>query len=269
MHQMIHERRKDDLIYYTCDAVTTPHMFTTKFGGVSTGHLASLNLGFNRGDQRENVLKNYQILADHFGVPREHMTMTKQIHGDTVRVVDETTMGMGLGQPMSWETDAIVTNLPNVPLCGYYADCVVTLLHDPVSRSIGVCHSGWRGTANGILAKTVQAMQDNYSAKPEHIQAVIGPSIRQCCFETDGDVPQAMRETMGEMVDPFITWREPKYYLDLQGINRLRLEQAGVRNIVDSGICTKCHHDIFWSHRETHGERGVQAGIIMLEEKSI
>ena len=63
MHQMIHERRKDDLIYYTCDAVTTPHMFTTKFGGVSTGHLASLNLGFNRGDQRENVLKNYNELS--------------------------------------------------------------------------------------------------------------------------------------------------------------------------------------------------------------
>lgn len=269
MHRTIQQHKKGDLIYYTCDAVTTPHMFTTKFGGVSTGHLASLNLGFNRNDLRENVLKNYQILADHFGVPRERMTMTKQIHSAIVRVVDETTIGMGLGQPMSWQADAIVTNLTGVPLCGYYADCVVTLLHDPVSRSIGVCHSGWRGTANGILTKTVHAMQEQYGAKAEHIQAVIGPSIRQCCFETDEDVPQAMRETMGEMVEPFITWREPKYYIDLQGINRLRLEQAGVRTIVDSEICTKCNHEIFWSHRPTHGKRGVQAGIIMLEEKKL
>lgn len=269
MHQMIQKRKKGDFIYYTCDALTTPHMFTTKFGGVSTGHLASLNLGFHRGDERENVLQNYQILADHFGVARERMTMTKQIHSDIVRVVDETTMGMGLGQPMSWEADAIVTNLTGVPLCGYYADCVVTLLHDPVSRSIGVCHSGWRGTANGILAKTVQAMQESYGADPKNIQAVIGPSIRQCCFETDADVPDAMRETMGDMVEPFIVWREPKYFIDLQGINRLRLEQAGVENIIDSGICTKCMHDEFWSHRVTHGARGVQAGIIMLEEKEV
>ena len=266
MHQMIHERRKDDLIYYTCDAVTTPHMFTTKFGGVSTGHLASLNLGFNRGDQRENVLKNYQILADHFGVPREHMTMTKQIHGDTVRVVDETTMGMGLGQPMSWETDAIVTNLPNVPLCGYYADCVVTLLHDPVSRSIGVCHSGWRGTANGILAKTVQAMQDNYGAKPEHIQAVIGPSIRQCCFETDADVPEAMRDAFGDEAETFIEKRGGKYHLDLKGINALALRRAGVSHIEISDACTYCQSSRFWSHRATNGQRGSQGAVIVCKE---
>ena len=156
MHQMIHRQQEGSLIYYTSDNITTKHLFTTKFGGVSKGHLASLNLGFNRGDERENVLQNYQILADHLHVPRARMTMTKQIHSDIVRVVDEQTMGMGLGQPMSWQADAIITNLPHVPLCGYYADCVVTLLHDPVSHSIGVCHSGWRGTANEILAKTVQ-----------------------------------------------------------------------------------------------------------------
>lgn len=266
MHPQFHRRETDGLIYYECDALTTPHLFTTKFGGVSTGYLASLNLGFNRGDVRENVLRNYDILAKHFGVPRGRMTMTKQVHGDCVRVVDRDAVGMGLGQPMRWETDAIVTNLPGVPLCGYYADCVVTLLHDPVSRSIGVCHSGWRGTANGILAKTVRTMQREYGAHPADIEAVIGPSIRQCCFETDADVPDAMREAMGPDCEPFVARRGAKYFIDLQGINRMRLEQAGVRTIVDSGLCTKCRHTEFWSHRATHGRRGVQAGILMLEE---
>lgn len=265
MQQRIHRQQKGSLIYYTSDNITTKHLFTTKFGGVSKGYLASLNLGFNRGDERSNVLQNYQILADHFQVPRARMTMTKQIHSDIVRVVDENTMGMGLGQPMSWKADAIITNLPHVPLCGYYADCVVTLLHDPVSKSIGVCHSGWRGTASGILSKTVQRMQEQYGAKPENIEAAIGPSIRQCCFETDADVPDAMTETMGESVTPFIQPRGKKFFLDLQGINREQLESCGVRNIVDSGMCTKCMHDTFWSHRATHGNRGVQAGVIMLE----
>ena len=178
MQQRIHRQQEGSLIYYTSDNITTKHLFTTKFGGVSKGYLASLNLGFNRGDERSNVLQNYQILADHFRVPRARMTMTKQIHSDIVRVVDENTMGMGLGQPMSWKADAIITNLPHVPLCGYYADCVVTLLHDPVSKSIGVCHSGWRGTASGILGKTVQRMQEQYGAKPEDIEAAIGPAIR-------------------------------------------------------------------------------------------
>lgn len=268
MHQTIHRRAKNDLIYYTCDTITVPHLFTTKFGGVSTGYLSSLNLGFNRGDRREAVLQNYEILADLLDVPRTRMTATKQVHGDCVRVVDKDTVGMGLGQPIRWETDAIVTNLPGVPLCGYYADCVVTLLHDPVSRSIGVCHSGWRGTANGILPKTVRTMQQQYGANPADIQAVIGPSIRQCCFETDADVPQTMRETMGSAVDPYIESRGKKYFIDLQGINSQHLRQAGVTQITDSGLCTKCRHDEFWSHRATNGKRGVQAGIIMLKEET-
>lgn len=265
MNQLMHRREQNGLIYYTCDTLTTPHLFTTKFGGVSRGYLSSLNLGFNRGDDRENVLRNYQILADHFGVPRARVTMTKQVHGDCVRVVDRQTMGMGLGQPMRWQTDAIVTDLPGVPLCGYYADCVVTLLHDPVSRCIGVCHSGWRGTANGILTKTVRTMQERYGARPQDIQAVIGPSIHACCFETDADVPDAMRETMGRDVERFIEPRGAKFFIDLQGINRMRLQEAGVRQVTDSGLCTKCRSDEFWSHRATHGRRGVQAGVIMLE----
>ncbi len=267
MNQLIHRREDNGLVYYTCDAISTPHLFTTRFGGVSTGYLRSMNLGFHRGDARENVIRNYEILAAHFGVPRARMTMTKQVHGDTVRVVDEDTAGMGQSQPMRWQTDAIITNLPGVPLCGYYADCVVTLLHDPVSRCVGVCHSGWRGTANGILTKTVEKMQAEYGADPANIEAVIGPSIRQCCFETDMDVPDAMRRDMGEAVEPFIRPRGKKYFIDLQGINRMRLERAGVRKIVDSGLCTKCMRDEFWSHRVTGDRRGVQAGVIMLEAK--
>ncbi len=267
MHPSIHRRVKGELVYYTSDTIAAPHLFTTKFGGVSTGCLSSLNLGFSRGDERENVLQNYQIVAELLGVPRARMTMTRQVHGDRVRVVGPDEVGMGLGQPLSWQTDAIVTNLPGVPLCGYYADCVVTLLYDPVSRSIGVCHSGWRGTANGILAKTVRTMQQQYGARPADIRAVIGPSIRQCCFETDADVPDAMRETMGAAVEPYIEKRGEKYFIDLQGINVLRLREAGVRDITDSGLCTKCMHDEFWSHRATQGHRGVQAGIIMLPEE--
>ena len=221
MQQRIHRQQEGSLIYYTSDNITTKHLFTTKFGGVSKGYLASLNLGFNRGDERSNVLQNYQILADHFRVPRARMTMTKQIHSDIVRVVDENTMGMGLGQPMSWKADAIITNLPHVPLCGYYADCVVTLLHDPVSKSIGVCHSGWRGTASGILGKTVQRMQEQYGAKPENIEAAIGPSIRQCCFETDARLVESIADLVKDK--------------RVEGISDLRDEsdREGIRVVIE------------------------------------
>ena len=67
----------------------------------------------------------------------------------------------------------------------------------PVTRCIGAAHAGWRGTALGIAAKTIAAMERLYGAKAEHIRAAIGPGISRCCFETDTDVPAAMRAALG------------------------------------------------------------------------
>lgn len=266
MHQF-RRIKSGELIYYKSTLLDTPHMFTTKMGGVSTGYLSSLNLGSNRGDDPTCVARNYQIIARELGADSERITRAKQVHGDEVAVIDEQQAGRGSSKPKFQGVDAMVTNLPDTPLIGYYADCVLTMLYDPVSRSIGVCHSGWRGTANGILSKTVRTMCKAYGAQPSDIRAVIGPSIRQCCFETDRDVPDAMRETMGADVLPYIRKANGKYWIDLQGINAAHLKREGVQYIHDSGVCTKCRSKEFWSHRATNGKRGVQGGMILLKQE--
>lgn len=266
MHTTMKRVQKGDLRYYICEKLQVRHAFTTKFGGVSTGPCESMNLGFSRGDNPENVRENYKILCAALGMNERRVTRTEQVHRAEVSVVTEETVGMGLHRPMIWESDAIVTNLPDTPLAGFYADCVVTLLHDPVSKSIGVCHSGWRGTAAGILPRTVETMVKTFDADRASMIAVIGPSIRQCCFETDADVPEAMEQSMGAAVQPFIEKRGAKWFVDLQGINASLLSSAGLTadHIIDSGMCTYCMSDEFWSHRVTKGIRGVQAGIISL-----
>ena len=191
MHPSMHRNERGSFVYYTCDRLPVRHAFTTKFGGVSRGDCESLNLGFNRGDERENVLENYRILAEQLGMDEGRITMTKQIHDTQISVVTEGEAGVGLHQPMAWESDAIVTALPETPLCGFYADCVVTLFYDPETRTAGVAHAGWRGMAAGILPKTVEVMAEKLGAKRESLIAVLGPSIRQECFETDADVPEA------------------------------------------------------------------------------
>ena len=190
MHPSMHRNERGSFVYYTCDRLPVRHAFTTKFGGVSRGDCESLNLGFNRGDERENVLENYRILAEQLGMDESRITMTKQIHDTQISVVTEGEAGMGLHQPMAWESDAIVTALPETPLCGFYADCVVTLFYDPATQTAGVAHAGWRGMAAGILPKTVEVMAKKLGAKRESMIAVLGPSIRQECFETDADVPR-------------------------------------------------------------------------------
>ena len=266
MHESMRRVQHGPFLYYTCSRLPVRHAFTTRFGGVSTGHCESLNLGFNRGDEEANVRENYRRLAAETGVDETRFTLTKQIHESEVSVVTEDKVGMGLHRPMAWQSDAIVTALPDTPLVGFYADCVVTLLYDPATRTAGVCHSGWRGMAAGILPKAVSVMEAQLGARRDSLIAVLGPSIRQECFETDAGGPTAMEQRVGTLVRPYIAEKGVKFHVDLQGIGVKLLEDAGLRpeNVIDSGICTMCRSDEFWSHRKTHGVRGVQGAMICL-----
>ena len=122
--------------------------------------------------------ENFRRLAEALGVDEKRFTLTRQIHETEVSVVGEEQVGMGLHRPMAWRSDAIVTALPDTPLCGFYADCVVTLLYDPATHTAGVAHAGWRGMAGGILPKTVEVMVARLGARRESLIAVSGPSIQ-------------------------------------------------------------------------------------------
>ena len=70
----------------------------------------------------------------------------------------------------------------------------------------------------------------------------MGPSIRQECFETDADVPEAMERLLGVAVRPYIREKGAKFHVDLQGIGVKLLRDAGLapENVIDSGLCTIC-----------------------------
>ena len=164
--------------------------------------------------------------------------------------------------------DALITNEAALPLTVFSADCGTVLLYDPVRQAVGAAHAGWRGCAAGIVEKTVQAMEDAYGSRPADLLAALGPCIGRCCFETDGDVPAAMRDALGADAEPHMERRGAKFHVDLAGLNRQWLLRAGLapEHIEVSGVCTACRPDLFWSHRKMGDQRGVQAAVIALKE---
>ena len=264
---MFHTVRRGALEYLTADALSgCVHCFSTRFGGVSEGTLASLNLGTHRGDQPENVRENYRILGQAVGFLPEQTVFTKQQHTAIVADATRADCGTGLLRERADVCDGLVTNEPGVALVCFAADCTPVLLYDPVARAVGAVHSGWRGTAQGIAARAVERMGQLYGSRPEDIRAAVGPSIGPCCFETDADVPDAMRAALGAAAEPFITRRGEKFFVDNKGLCALWLKSCGVTQIDVSADCTKCRPDRFWSHRVTGGERGSLAAVIMLRE---
>ena len=115
------------------------------------------------------------------------------------------------------------------------------------------------------VGRTVRAMADTYGCDPSDIRAAVGPAIGPCCFETDGDVPAALRDALGAQVEPFISWNGQKYHIDLKSVNALWLQNAGVISIDICPDCTYCLPDLYWSHRRTGLRRGEQAAVICLK----
>lgn len=255
------------LEYIQCDDFPQGqvHCFSTRYGGVSAGSLTSLNLGTHRGDDPKNVYENYRRLGRAVGFTPEDTVFAKQIHTDVVAAVTEKDRGEGLFTEVTEARDALVTNVPGVALTVFTADCCPVLLYDPVKKAIGAAHAGWRGTALGIVKKTVEAMTAHYGCDPADLYAAIGPCLSHCCFETDADVPQAMLAALGDRAKAAITTHGAKFHVDNKRINQIWLERAGVRNIFVAPHCTACEPERFWSHRVTRGDRGSLANIIMLK----
>ncbi len=254
------------LEYLTAGNIPAPHAFTTRLGGVSEGFLHSLNLGMHRGDDPQNVEKNYAILAHALGFSTQKLVLANQIHSAAVRVVTESDCLGSLSHRDYPECDGLVTNTPGVALTVFTADCTPILFCDPVTGAVGAAHAGWRGTAAGIAARTVEAMVAAFGSRPEDIRAAIGPNIGVCCFETDADVPEAMLSALGQDAAPYIFTHAEKFRVDLKGINALWLRRAGVENIEIATECTVCESHRFWSHRVTKGDRGSQGALITCRE---
>ena len=262
---MFVQESENGLVYMRSTVIPLKHAFTTRYGGVSTGHLESLNLISNHGDKPENIRENFRRVAALFGAGPDDCAVTKQVHGNTVRTVTMADRHQCLST-VPYEADGVVTATPGLPLFCFTADCVPVLLCDAEAGVIGAVHCGWRSSASDILNNALQAMQA-LGAEAAHLSAAIGPAIGVCCFETDDDVPDAISAYLsGETQGLFIRRADGKTMVDLRAANARRLVQLGVpaEQIDISDECTFCSHDKYWSHRYTRGKRGGQAACIAL-----
>lgn len=263
---------QNGLVWYTADLLHTPHGFSARKGGVSPAPWDSLNLRPGQGDGKGALLENYRRLFAALGLDEARSVLSQQTHTANVRQVTAADAGKGLFRPRDYtDVDALITDEPSLPLVVFSADCGIILLHDPVHRAVGAAHAGWRGCAAGILEQTVQAMSAAFGSRPADLTAAFGPCIGQCCFETDSDVPAALRAAMGADADPYLEVRGPKYHVDLAGLNRQWLLRAGLlpERIAVSGLCTACRPELFWSHRKLGDARGAQVAVISLPENAL
>ncbi len=198
--------------------------FFTRLGGVSEAPFDSLNVSKQVGDDSEKVDENLEIIAEARG--GRSSAWVRQVAGDRVVRVS--------GPGLAGDADALVTSEEDLCLSVAVADCVPVALVG--EASVGMVHSGWRGTLARISGKTALEMDE------PRLRAYIGPGIRRCCYEVS-------KELAGEFAGEFGPRVATGRHLSLPAAIRADLQAAGVGEVHDLGLCTGCRRDLFYSHR--------------------
>ncbi|HTL46584.1 MAG TPA: peptidoglycan editing factor PgeF [Verrucomicrobiae bacterium] len=200
------------------------------FDGVTLG-FSGREFDLNR---RDEFLKGLSIAA-------EDLVLLRQVHSaNLVLVTAEKKPGRDC------PADGMLTRVPGIALGILTADCVPIFFWDPARKAVGIAHAGWRGVYQGIAKKTVQAFRQNFLSRSEDIRVAIGPAIRKCCYE------------VGHEFEDFF----PEFYArpKEEGHNGVMDLVAAVRNdllaegitgghIHDTGLCTACQNEEFYSYR--------------------
>ena len=170
------------------------------------------------------------------------------------------------------KADALITNLPQIPIGVFTADCCPVLISG--KKVVSATHAGWKSTFQNICSKTVTKYKELYGIKPTDLTAYIGPCIGQCCFEIGDEVYGAFIETNKEY-EKFFTKKQKwensfsnkKYHLDLRSLNRFQLFQSGIptNQIIDHNECTYCMPDKYFSYRRMKKRNGSMFSFIFLK----
>ncbi len=225
--------------------------------GFTTRRLGSMSLFY--GDSRDSLRNRKSFLKD-LGIDCQDLVCAKQVHASCVGYIQEADKGKGAisSDNSIADTDALITDRKNLPLAIFTADCLSIFLYDSKTPAIGLVHAGWRSTKDNIVSKAIKLMQGKFNSQPKDLYAGFGPSIRNCCYEVGKEFSSFFPSGLIE--------RNNRYYLGLALINKKQILESGVEeiNIFDSGICTCCRNEEFFSYREEGNSSGRMLSVIML-----
>lgn len=157
----------------------------------------------------------------------------KQVHG--VSIVEVTSSDQDCG-----EVDGLWTRVPKLPIAVVTADCVPILLMNETHGLVAALHAGWRGSYQKIVEVFFKSIPTEFTDGSEW-KAVLGPSIRACCYEVSEDLVQQFKDEFPEINHQLL---EPSHRkLDLIEVNVYQLLCAGVNEVVIHPDCTFCKKD--------------------------
>ncbi|TWO67706.1 peptidoglycan editing factor PgeF [Caenimonas sedimenti] len=220
-------------------------------GGTSKPPYDSLNLGDHVGDDPEAVAENRRRFAAALSA---RPVFLKQVHGWNVA-------RLNLESVDGTEADACITTQRGIACTIMVADCLPVLFADRGGKAVGAAHAGWRGLAGQGGQGVLEALWTAYwpLVAPSATEAAsvtqvwLGPCIGPEGFEVGPEVRDTFVASDAGSVEMFRPGTGGKWFADLAGLGRRRLERLGIAAIYGNdsapGWCTVSNPSRFFSHR--------------------
>ena len=228
--------------------------FTTKESVITPNVLSELE---------DLCQQNKDQIAKYLGINERNFVIPKQTHSDNIKIAD-------INENFE-DTDALVTNNPEIAIVLNFADCTPVIIYDEILNIGAITHAGWRGTASKICVKTVDFMIKNYHSNPKNMTALIGPAISMKNYQVQEDVYKKISNSLENQYNDYYSYdsKADKYNIDLKTVNFHQLVEAGLDNkrIDKCDYCTYDSNDIFFSYRKENGTTARHSAILKLENR--
>ena len=221
------------------------HCFFSRKNGVSKGYYESLNCGLGSNDNKENVLKNLELVSKKISCDKKSLITLNQKHtNQVIQFEDRKSVKNKL------TGDAIVCKVKNVAIGVLTADCAPILFYDEKRKIIGCAHAGWKGALNGIIKNTVKKFKE-FNSKNEDLIAVIGPCIDKKNYEVKNDFFEKfiLKNKNNEIFFEKIS--SEKYLFDLRGFINKEVFDLNIKNVENIELDTFSRKELFYSYRRS------------------
>jgi copper oxidase (laccase) domain-containing protein len=193
--------------------------------------IRGIDVSHDKAEALKHLDAAHREIRDSLGIGAWPLLIAEQIHGNKIAVVD---LPVETNKEFAG-CDGIVTNQREVALGIHVADCCAVYIVDPKTPAVGLVHSGRKGTELGVVPNAIEQMIKRFGSNPANLIVQLSPCIRPPHYEVDFAAE--------------IIWQ---------------CRSRGVERIYDSGICTACHVDLYYSYRAEKGRTGRMLALIAL-----
>ena len=221
------------------------HYFFSRKNGFSKGLYQSLNCGMGSNDNKEDIMKNLEVVENKLGCKKQSLITLNQMHSnEVVYFNNEDSVKNKLSG------DAMITKVKNIALGILTADCASILFYNPKKKIIGCAHAGWKGALNGIIQNTVLKFNE-LDSKNDDLIVAIGPCLGKKKFEVKKDFYEKFMLKNYKNNEFFEKKKNNSYFFDLRSFINNELLILGINNVENIDIDTYSNSENFYSYRRS------------------